>query len=95
MPDDIQNMEQRIRIMQKKTKDTRKPSQVRLFVNAAFNAVTEFVSPIIIGVCLGYVFDFLFHTKPIITVVFAIFGCIAGILNLYRMGQQIERSIKD
>ena len=94
-PDDISDMEQRIRKMQKKTTDIRKPSQTRVFIDAAFRTVLEFIAPVIVSLCLGYMIDLLFNIKPIATVISALFGCAAGVLNLYRMGKQIERRIKD
>lgn len=95
VPDDISDMDRRIRTMQKKTMDAKKPSQTRLFIGVAFRTIIEFISPVIVGLCLGYVVDFLFNIKPIATIVLTLFGCAAGVLNLYRMGRQIERRIKE
>jgi ATP synthase protein I len=37
-----------------------------------------------IGLLIGYGLDWLFGTRPWLTMVFAVFGIVAGFLNLFR-----------
>ena len=45
----------------------------------------ELVSALVVAVAIGYGLDRLFHTTPILTVVFVPLGGAAGVLNLWRM----------
>jgi len=44
----------------------------------------ELVSALVVAVAIGYGLDRLFHTTPILTVVFVPLGGAAGVLNLWR-----------
>lgn len=45
----------------------------------------ELVSALVVAVAIGYGLDRLFHTKPILTVVFVPVGMAAGVLNVWRL----------
>ncbi|WP_428535455.1 AtpZ/AtpI family protein [Rhodopila sp.] len=45
----------------------------------------ELVSALVVAVAIGYGLDRLFHTTPILTVVFVPLGGAAGIINLWRV----------
>jgi len=45
----------------------------------------ELVSALVVAVAIGYGLDRVFHTTPILTVVFVPLGGAAGILNLWRL----------
>ncbi|PPQ34628.1 AtpZ/AtpI family protein [Rhodopila globiformis] len=45
----------------------------------------ELVAALAVAVAIGYGLDRIFHTTPILTVVFVPLGGAAGILNLWRM----------
>src|SRR3954453_9091181 len=45
----------------------------------------ELVAALVVAVAIGYGLDRLFHTTPILTVVFVPLGGAAGVLNLWRM----------
>ena len=95
LPEDIRNMDKRIRELRKKSKKATKktPSRLRTFCEYAFRMAADFASPVIVGLCIGYVADKFFNTKPIIMLVMVIFGVAAGTLNLYRAAQQIDKEI--
>jgi ATP synthase protein I len=44
----------------------------------------ELVSALVVAVAIGYGLDQIFHTTPILTVVFVPLGGAAGIINLWR-----------
>jgi ATP synthase protein I len=45
----------------------------------------ELVSALVVAVAIGYGLDRIFHTTPILTVVFVPLGGAAGVVNLWRM----------
>ena len=45
----------------------------------------ELVSALVVAVAIGYGLDHVFHTKPILTVVFVPLGMAAGVLNVWRL----------
>jgi ATP synthase protein I len=45
----------------------------------------ELVSALLVAVAIGYGLDWLFDTRPILTVVFIPLGGAAGVLNVYRL----------
>ena len=95
LPKDIQNMEKRIAEAQKglKSSHKKKRSQFRLFLETAFRVATEFVSPVIIALCIGYFADIFFNTKPILMLIMVIFGCVSGVLNVYRTAQELDKQM--
>ena len=46
---------------------------------------TEIVASMVIGLSIGYLIDQWLHTRPIFLIVFAVFGLIAGLINLYHI----------
>ncbi|OIQ00836.1 MAG: hypothetical protein AUK35_01265 [Zetaproteobacteria bacterium CG2_30_46_52] len=46
---------------------------------------SEIVASTMIGLTIGYFLDLWLHTRPIFLCIFAIFGLMAGFLNLYRL----------
>src|SRR4051812_967861 len=45
----------------------------------------ELVAALVVAVAIGYGLDRIFHTTPILTVVFVPLGGAAGVVNLWRM----------
>ena len=45
----------------------------------------ELVAALVVAVAIGYGLDHVFHTSPILTVVFVPLGGAAGILNVWRL----------
>lgn len=95
LPQDIKDIEARIReIKEDNKKAENKPkSQAGVFWQQAFRFATEFVSPVIIALVLGYWADDFFSTKPIIMLVMLVFGGAAGILNTYRAAKEIDKDL--
>lgn len=49
------------------------------------------VSGVIVGIVMGYYLDKFFDTKPWLTLVFLVFGIIAGYRNMFREMARIQR----
>ena len=53
-------------------------------VAIAGRASTEIIAGILFGVFLGWFLDSWLETKPIFTIIFLVFGFLAGLMNLWR-----------
>ena len=93
LPQDIANMDKRIGKMRNRKKSAQKASQTRLFLENSLRIASEFVAPIVIGLCIGFVLDKFFGTRPIIMLVMTMFGGAAGMLNVYKAAQQIDKEL--
>ncbi len=92
-PADIQAIDSRIaQLKQKQEEKPQKATAVKFWENAV-RIAAEFVAPIFIGICVGYVLDKCFDTRIIFMLILAIFGLAAGMLNVYRTARQIEKDI--
>ena len=49
------------------------------------------VSGIIVGIAMGYYLDKFFDTKPWLTLIFLVFGIIAGYRNMFREMARIQK----
>lgn len=49
------------------------------------------VSGVIVGIAMGYYLDKYFGTKPWLTLIFLVFGIIAGYKNMFRELQRIQK----
>lgn len=93
LPKDITDMDKRITKMRNRKSTAQKRSQTRIFLENAFRIASEFVAPIVIGLCIGFVLDKLFGTRPILMLVMTMFGGAAGMLNVYKAAQQIDKEL--
>ena len=56
---------------------------------AAYSTVgLMFPASIAVGLAMGYFLDKLFHTSPILTIVFTLYGVAAGFVNLFKVTQK-------
>ena len=94
LPQDIKDIDERIRNLKNAKGKKREKSQVNSTLQQAFRFAAEFVSPVIIALALGYLADEFFESKPIIMLVMAVFGCAAGVLNVYRAALEIDKDIR-
>lgn len=46
---------------------------------------TEIVASTVIALTIGYLLDQWLHTRPLFLVIFAFFGLVAGLINLYHI----------
>lgn len=92
LPQDIKDIDKRINSLQQKKEKTKSPNNILL--QQAFRFATEFVSPVIISLILGYFADNWFKTRPIIMLILVIFGCAAGVLNVYKIAKETDEDIK-
>lgn len=94
---DIEAMDKRIRELKAKQKQKDKSESVsplRGSIASAFRIGTEFIAAVLVGICIGYTLDKIFGTKVVFLLVFSLFGCMAGMLNVYRSAQEMDKNIQ-
>ncbi len=97
-PDDINELEKRIsrfKTKQKKSAQSSKQSNASMAVANAFRIGTEFIAAVFAGLCFGYALDKFLGTKVIFMLVFSVFGCMAGMLNVYRSAKEMDKGIQE
>ena len=61
------------------------------FMGSAFKLGTELVAAVAVGTIIGFILDTLFDTKPWLIIIFFFLGAIAGILNVIRVANNMQR----
>ena len=46
------------------------------------------------GVVLGHILDGFFHTDPVLTLVFLLIGCVAGVFNFIKLWNMLKRKFE-
>ena len=62
-----------------------------LFMGSAFRLGTELVAAVLVGTIIGFILDNWFDTKPWFIITFFFIGVIAGILNVIRVANNMQR----
>ena len=88
------NLETRLKIAKsklqnKKIEDAEKKG---VFLGNAFKLGTELVAAVVVGVIIGFILDNWFGTKPILIIIFFLFGSVAGILNVIKAAKRMQKN---
>ena len=59
-------------------------------IGTAFKLSTELVSAVAVGTIIGFILDNWFDTKPILIIIFFLFGAAAGITNVFRAAKRMQ-----
>ena len=62
-----------------------------VFLGNAFKLGTELVAAVAVGTIIGFILDNWFDTKPLLIIVFFLFGAAAGILNVFRAAKRMQK----
>jgi len=96
IPEDISSLDRRIKNLKRKRRinmpETK--SETSNALSNAFRIGTEFIAAVAVGFCFGFVLDKIFGTKIIFILVFSLFGCIAGMRNVYLTAKEIEERME-
>jgi ATP synthase protein I len=68
------------------------PSLPRTQTGMAFRVGIELAAGLVVGGGIGWLLDGWLNTMPAMTIVFFILGAAAGVLNVYRTAQAINRA---
>ena len=93
---DDNNFKTRLRIAKKEIlKKSLKENEKRgLFMGSAFRLGTELVAAVAVGTIIGFILDNWFDTKPWFIITFFFIGVIAGILNVIRVANNMQKEDK-
>jgi len=57
----------------------------------ALKISTELVASVVVGSTIGFILDSWFDTKPILILIFFLFGAIAGIVNVIKAAKRMQK----
>ena len=61
------------------------------FMGSAFKLGTELVSAVAVGTIIGFILDSWFGTKPWLIIIFFFLGAVAGMLNVIRTANRMQK----
>ena len=61
------------------------------FMGGAFKLGTELVAAVAVGTIIGFILDTLFDTKPWLIIIFFFLGTAAGMLNVIRAANKMQK----
>ena len=61
------------------------------FMGSAFKLGTELVAAVAVGTIIGFILDSWFDTKPWLIIIFFFLGTAAGILNVIKTANRMQR----
>ena len=61
------------------------------FMGSAFKLGTELVAAVAVGTIIGFILDSWFGTKPWLIIIFFFLGAAAGMLNVIRTANRMQR----
>ena len=64
------------------------------FMGNAFKLGTELVAAVAVGTIIGFILDSWFDTKPWLMIIFFFLGTAAGILNVIRTANRMQKEDK-
>ena len=90
IPEDFKT---RLKIAKSKIKkQTQLDSEKRgSFMGSAFKLGTELVAAVAVGTIIGFILDSWFDTKPLLIIIFFFLGTAAGILNVIRTANRMQK----
>ena len=65
-----------------------------LFMGSAFRLGTELVAAVAVGTIIGFILDNWFDTKPWFIITFFFIGVVAGIMNVIRVANNMQKEDK-
>mgnify|MGYP001399195677 CR=1 FL=1 len=90
---DNKDFKTRLRIAKKEMLKKNSDDDVKrgLFMGSAFRLGTELVAAVVVGTIIGFILDNWFGTKPWFIITFFFIGVIAGILNVIRVANNMQK----
>ncbi len=61
------------------------------FMGSAFKLGTELVAAVAVGTIIGFILDGWFDTKPWLTIIFFFLGAAAGMLNVVKAANRMQK----
>ena len=89
---DLDDLKTRLKIAKSKLqkKNIKESEKKGVFLGNAFKLGTELVAAVAVGTIIGFILDNWFGTKPILIIVFFLFGAAAGIVNVFKAAKKMQ-----
>ena len=89
---DLEDFKTRLKIAKSKLdkNNLKNTSERSIFLGNAFKLGTELVAAVVVGTIIGFILDSWFDTKPILIIIFFLFGAAAGITNVFRAAKRMQ-----
>ncbi len=87
---DLEDFKTRLKIAKSKLQNE-KSEKKGIFLGNAFKLGTELIAAVIVGTIIGFILDNWFGTKPILIIIFFLFGAAAGITNVFRAAKRMQK----
>jgi len=89
---DLEDLKTRLKIAKSKlqNKNLNKGEKKGIFIGNAFKLGTELVAAVAVGTIIGFILDNWFGTKPILIIIFFLFGAAAGIINVFKAAKRMQ-----
>mgnify|MGYP001351972627 CR=1 FL=1 len=91
---DLEDLKTRLKIAKSKIQKRNSENNVKkkgIFLGNAFKLGTELVAAVAVGTIIGFILDSWFDTKPILIIIFFLFGATAGIMNVFRAAKRMQK----
>tara|TARA_B100000686_G_scaffold147816_1_gene155200 strand:- start:737 stop:1018 length:282 start_codon:yes stop_codon:yes gene_type:complete len=91
---DLEDIKTRLKIAKSKLQNQNSEKNNKkkgVFLGNAFKLGTELVAAVAVGTIIGFILDNWFGTKPILIIVFFIFGAAAGIMNVFKAAKRMQK----
>ena len=87
-------LETRLKIAKSKIKKKKikTDSKKGAFLGNAFKLGTELVAAVAVGSIIGFILDNWFGTKPLLIILFFLFGSAAGIYNVIKTAKKMQEN---
>ena len=86
---DFEDFKTRLKIAKSKLQNE-KSEKKGIFLGNAFKLGTELIAAVIVGTIIGFILDNWFDTKPLLIIIFFLFGSAAGIVNVFRAAKRMQ-----
>ena len=88
-----ENFKTRLKIAKSKIKKQVKSDSDKRgsFMGSAFKLGTELVAAVAVGTIIGFILDSWFDTKPWLIIIFFFLGAAAGMLNVIRTANRMQK----
>ena len=91
---DLEDLKTRLKIARSKLQNQNLENADKkkgVFLGNAFKLGTELVAAVAVGTIIGFILDNWFDTKPLLIIIFFLFGAAAGILNVFRAAKRMQK----
>ncbi len=91
---DLEDLKTRLKIARSKLQNQnleKADKKKGVFLGNAFKLGTELVAAVAVGTIIGFILDNWFDTKPVLIIVFFLFGAAAGIMNVFRAARRMQK----